>query len=284
MSEVRSFLGLASYYRRFKERFSRIAALLTQLTWKNVKFEWKEECEKSFQELKQRLVTAPVLTIPSGTGGFVIYSDASHKGLGCVLMQNGKVVAYASLQLKNYEKNYPTHDLELAAVIFPLKIWRHYLYGESCEIFTDHKSLKYFFTQKELNMRQRRWLELVKDYDCSINYHPGKANFVANALSRKPSSFSTTLLTTRKEIIRDLERMEIEVVMGHSEAYLASLSVQPTLVERIKFSQVDDPHLKKIMDEVRSGKKSEFSISEDGVLKFGSRLCVPNDPLIKRRF
>ena len=101
-------LGLASYYRRFVEGFSRIAAPLTQLTRKNVKFEWNEECEKSFQELKQRFVTAPVLTIPSGTGGFVIYSDASHKGLGCVLMQNGKVVAYASCQLKNYEKNYPT--------------------------------------------------------------------------------------------------------------------------------------------------------------------------------
>ena len=131
-------------------------------------------------------------------------------------------------------------------------------------------------------MRQRRWLELVKDYDCSINYHLGKANVVANAFSRKPSSFSAALLTTRKEIILDLERMEIKVVMGHFEAYLASLSVQLTLVERIKLSQVDDPHLKKIMDEVRSGNKSKFSISEDGALRFGSRLCVPNDPLIKK--
>ena len=131
-------------------------------------------------------------------------------------------------------------------------------------------------------MRQWRWLELVKDYDCSINYHPGKANVVADALSRKPSSFSVALLNTRNEIILDLERMEIEVVMGHSEAYLASLSVQPTLVEIIKLSQADDPYLKKIMDEVRSGKKSEFSISEDGALRFGSRLCVPNDSLIKK--
>ena len=113
-----------------------------------------------------------------------------------MLMQNGKVVAYASRQLKNYEKNYPTHDLELATVVFTLKIWRHYLYGERSEIFTDHKSLKYFFTQKELNMRQQRLLELVKDYDCSINYHPSKANVVADALSRKLSSFSAALLTT----------------------------------------------------------------------------------------
>ncbi|KAL4020622.1 hypothetical protein IC575_019403 [Cucumis melo] len=116
---------------------------------------------------------------------FVIYSDASKKGLSCVLMQQGKVVAYASRQLKSHEQNYPTHDLELAAVVFALKIWRHYLYGEKIQIFTDHKSLKYFFTQKELNMRQRRWLELVKDYDCEILYHPGKANVVADALSRK---------------------------------------------------------------------------------------------------
>ena len=122
VSEVKSFLGLASYYRRFVKGFSRIAAPLTQLTWKNVKFEWKEEREKSFQELKRRLVTTPVLTIPSSTGGFVIYSDASHKGLDCVLMQNGKVVAYASRQLKNYEKNYLTHDLDLVAVVFALKI------------------------------------------------------------------------------------------------------------------------------------------------------------------
>uniref|UniRef100_A0A2N9GE10 RNA-directed DNA polymerase n=1 Tax=Fagus sylvatica TaxID=28930 RepID=A0A2N9GE10_FAGSY len=281
VSEVRSFLGLAGYYRRFVEGFSRIAAPLTHLTRKNAKFEWKEECEKSFQELKQRLVTAPVLTIPSSSGGFVIYSDASHKGLGCVLMQHGRVVAYASRQLKNYEQNYPTHDLELAAVVFALKIWRHYLYGEKCEIYTDHKSLKYFFTQKELNMRQRRWLELIKDYDCSINYHPGKANVVADALSRKSSGFSAALLTTQKEIINDLERMGIEVVMGHSGAYLASLSVQPTLIERIKLLQSGDSQLVKIMDEVRSGKKPMFNISDDGVLKFGNRLCVPNDPSIK---
>ena len=170
-----------------------------------------------------------------------------------MLMQNDKVVAYASCQLKNNKKNYPTHDLELAVVVSALKIWRHYLYGERYEIFTNHKSLKYFFTQ-ELNMRHQRWLELVKDYDCSINYYPGKANVVVNALSRKLSA----LLTTLKEIILALEWMEIENVIGQSEAYLVGLNVQPTLVERIKLSQANDSHLKKIMDEVRSGKKSKF--------------------------
>ena len=112
-----------------------------------------------------------------------MYSDASKRGLGCVLMQHGKVITYASRQLKEYERNYPTHDLELAAVVFALKIWRHSLYGERTQIFTDHRSIKYFFTQKELNMRQCRWLELVKDYDVEILYHPGKVNVVADALS-----------------------------------------------------------------------------------------------------
>ncbi|KAL0537094.1 hypothetical protein IC582_026064 [Cucumis melo] len=156
VSEVRSFLGLAGYYRRFVENFSRIATPLTQLTRKGAPFVWSKACEDSFQNLKQKLVTAPVLTVPDGSGSFLIYSDASKKGLGCVLMQQGKVVVYASRQLKSHEQNYPTHDLELATMVFALKIWRHYLYGEKIQIFTDHKSLKYFFTQKELNMRQRR--------------------------------------------------------------------------------------------------------------------------------
>ena len=211
VSEVRSFLGLARYYRRFVEGFSKIASPLTQLTRKDVKFKWTDSCEGSFQELKKRLTSALVLSIPTGGGGFVIYSDASKNGLGCVLMQNGKVIAYASRQLKEYEKNYPTHDLELAAVVFALKIWRHYLYGERCEIFTDHKSLKYFFTQKELNMRQRRWLELVKDYDCAINYHPGKANSVADALSRKSYGELYRISAIPKPILLDLQRLGIEI-------------------------------------------------------------------------
>ena len=130
-------------------------------------------------------MTAPVLTLPDIHRDFVIYCDASRQRLGCVLMQDGKVVAYASRQLRSHEQNYPTHDLELAAVVHAHKIWRHYLIGNKCEIFTDHKSLKYIFTQPDLNLRQRRWLELVKDYNLEIHYHPGKANVVADALSRK---------------------------------------------------------------------------------------------------
>nr|GFC85039.1 putative reverse transcriptase domain-containing protein [Tanacetum cinerariifolium] len=116
---------------------------------------------------------------------FIVYCDASNKGLGAVLMQREKVISYASRQLKIHEKNYTTHDLELGAVVFALKIWRHYLYGTKCIVFTDHKSLQHILDRKELNMRQHRWLELLSDYDCEIHYHPGKANVVADALSRK---------------------------------------------------------------------------------------------------
>ena len=114
-----------------------------------------------------------------------MYYDASNDGLGCVLMQSERVVAYGSRQLKNHEHNYPTHDLELAAIVFSLKIWRHYLYGEQFELFSDHKSLKYIFTQRDLKMRQHRWMEYLEDYDFTFHYHPGKVNVVADALSRK---------------------------------------------------------------------------------------------------
>ncbi|GJR38616.1 putative nucleotidyltransferase, ribonuclease H [Tanacetum coccineum] len=251
VTEVRSFLGLAGYYRRFVEGFSLLALPLTKLMRKGEKFVWNEEREKSFEELKRRLVSSPILTLPSGTGGYQIYSDASKKGLGCVLMQHGKVIAYASRQLKPYEENYPTHDLELAAVVFALKIWRHYLYGETCDIFTDHKSLKYIFTQKELNMRQRRWLELLKDYEANIHYHPGKANVVANALSRKNSG-TMACLKIQPEIIKDLELMEVELVVRGSEGYIASLKIEPNLILRIKEAQKEDGELWSVVQNMKN--------------------------------
>nr|GEZ86218.1 putative reverse transcriptase domain-containing protein [Tanacetum cinerariifolium] len=153
-TEIRQFLGLAGYYRRFIEGFSKIAKPMTKLTQRKVKFEWGDKQEAAFQLLKQKLCSAPILALPEGNEDFIAYCDASNKGLGAVLMQREKVISYASRQLKIHEKNYTTHDLELGAV-------------------------------KELNMRQRRWLELLSDYDCEIRYHPGKANVVANALSRK---------------------------------------------------------------------------------------------------
>ncbi|KAL0537135.1 hypothetical protein IC582_026105 [Cucumis melo] len=248
VSEVRSFLGLAGYYQRFVENFSRIATPLTQLTRKGAPFVWSKACEDSFQNLKQKLVTAPVLTVPDGSASFVIYSDASKKGLGCVLMQQGKVVAYASRQLKSHEQNYPTHDLELAAV--------------------------------ELNMRQRRWLELVEDYDCEILYHPGKANVVADALSRKVSH-SAALITRQAPLHRDLERAEIAVSVGAVTIQLAQLTVQPTLRQMIIDAQSNDPYLVEKRGLAEAGQAVEFSISSDGGLLFERRLCVPSDSAVK---
>ncbi|GJW43336.1 putative reverse transcriptase domain-containing protein [Tanacetum coccineum] len=158
---------------------------MTKLTQKKVKFVWGDKEEAIFQLLKQKLCSAPILALPEGSEDFIAYCDASKKGLGAVLMQREKVIAYASRQLKIHEKNYTTHDLELGAVVFALKIWRHYLYGTKCMVFTDHKILQHILNQKELNLRQRRWLELLSDYDYEIRYHPGKANVVADALSRK---------------------------------------------------------------------------------------------------
>ncbi|XP_073066032.1 uncharacterized protein [Primulina eburnea] len=248
VTEIRSFLGLAGYYRKFVERFSSIAIPLTKITQKNSKFQWNEECEQSFETLKKKLASTPVLVLPTEGKDFTIYSDASKRGLGCVLMQDGRVIAYASRQLKPYEQNYPTHDLELAAVVFALKIWRHYLYGAKCEIFTDHQSLKYLFTQKELNMRQRRWIELLKDYDLTISYHPGKANKVADALSRK----------------------------NISKVILASLSAQPCLRETIKISQDRDPTLVKLKQQAKEGKSSDLQTDDKGVVWMKGRLCVPD--------
>ncbi|GJZ53934.1 putative reverse transcriptase domain-containing protein [Tanacetum coccineum] len=183
-TEIRQFLGLAGYYQRFIEGFLKIAKSMTKLTQKGIKFDWGEKEENAFQLIKQKLCSAPILALPEGSEDFVVYCDASHKGLGVVLMQREKVIAYASRQLKFYEKNYTTHDLELGSVVFALKTWRHYLYGTKCTVLIDHKSLQHIIDQKELNMRQRRWLELLSDYNCDIRYHPGKANIVANALSQ----------------------------------------------------------------------------------------------------
>nr|KYP54680.1 Retrovirus-related Pol polyprotein from transposon 17.6 [Cajanus cajan] len=178
---TRSFVGLVGYYQRFIEGFSRIIMPLTQLTQKDQPFVWRDACEKSFQELKRRLTTSPILVLPDTGEHFDVFCDASYQGLGCVLMQGGRVVSYASRQLKTHEKNYPTHDLELTVVVFALKSWRHYLYGARFSVFSDHKSLKYLFDQKELNMRQKRWMEFLKD-DFQLMYHPGKAKVVADAL------------------------------------------------------------------------------------------------------
>jgi hypothetical protein len=152
--DIRYFLGLAGYYRRFIEGFSKISKPMMELLAKGNTFEWTPRRETSFQELKKRLTMAPVLTMPNMEKLFSIYYDASGQGLGCVLMQDGHVVAYASSQLRKYEEKYPTHNMELAAVIHALKICWHYIIGKRCEVYSDHKSLKYIFTLPDLNLRQ----------------------------------------------------------------------------------------------------------------------------------
>ncbi|KAA3490754.1 DNA/RNA polymerases superfamily protein [Gossypium australe] len=269
VAEIRSFLGLAGYYRRFVEGFSLIAAPLTKLLRKGVPFVWTEKQQESFDRLRRILTEAPVLVQPEAGKLFTVYCDASHTGLGCVLMQEGKVVAYASRQLRPHELNYPTHDLELAAVVFALKIWRHYLYGEKSIVYTDHKSLRYLLTQKDLNLRQRRWIELLKDYDCSIEYHPGKANVVADALSRK--------------VVTDLRAMFARLSLYDDGSLLAELQVKPTWIEEIKDKQLVDEGLNAKRMQVQDGGLEEYNLSSDGVLCFQGRACMPKDGELRQK-
>ncbi|KAG8481233.1 hypothetical protein CXB51_025993 [Gossypium anomalum] len=219
VTEVRSFLGLAGYYRQFVNGFSIVAAPMTRLLRKNVKFEWTEECQQSFEELKKLLTEAPVLVQPN--------------------------------QLKPHERNYPTHDLELAAVVFALKIWRHYLYGEKCRVYTDHKSLKYLMSQKDLNLRQRRWLELLKDYELVIDYHPGKANVVADALSRK--------------LLFALRAMNTQLKMSDDSSILAEIRARPMFLQEISEAQKYDQDLLAKRRQCEADTGSDFRIGSDGL-------------------
>jgi hypothetical protein len=194
------FSRIGGILRRFIKDFSKIAKPMMKLLEKNKAFEWTPECQASFEELWKRVISAPVLVLLDLTKKFDIYCDASHRGLGCVLMQEGQVVCYASCQLRKHEENYPTDDLELAAVVHALKIWRHNLIGHRCEIYSDHKSLKCIFTQNDLNLQQCHWLELIKDYDIGINYHLGKANVVGDALSCKKYCNATFARRMRPEL------------------------------------------------------------------------------------
>nr|GEW45072.1 retrotransposon protein, putative, Ty3-gypsy subclass [Tanacetum cinerariifolium] len=221
VTEVRSFLGLVGYYRRFVEGFSHLALPLTKLMRKCEKFVWNEEREKSFEELKKRLVSSPILTLSSGFGGFQIYSDASKKGIGCVLMQHGK----------------------------------------------------------ELNMRQRRWLELLKDYDTNIQYQPEKANVVADTLSRKSGMLAN--LQIEPEIIKDLERINIELCIQGTKGYWASLKIEPNLILRIKEAQKEDAELWAVFQKSEEDEQTKFWVDDDGVMWFGDQLYVPSDPTLR---
>ncbi|WVZ52210.1 hypothetical protein U9M48_003292 [Paspalum notatum var. saurae] len=269
VTEIRSFLCLAGYYRHFIKDFSKIAKPMTA-----------SKCEEAFGTLKKLLTSAPILAQPNITNPFDVYCDASGSGLGCVLMQEGRVIAYASCQLRKHEVNYPTHDLELLAVVYALKKWRHYLLGNTCHIYTDHKSLKYIFTQPELNMRQRRWLELIKDYDLEVHYHPGKANVVADALSRKAHcNFIEARLTVRV-LCCEIGDIEMPIVL---EAELYNLVLEPTTKDQIIAAQKQDKGMVQIRDEIDDKKKACFKLDEEGVLWFKNRLVVPKDMELRKQ-
>jgi hypothetical protein len=267
--EVRSFLGMAGYYRRFIPDFSKVAKPIIELLKNQIKFIWSLECEKAFRILKKSLTTAPVLAQPDIGKPFDVYCDAFGIGLGCVLMQEGRVIAYASRQLKRHEEHYPTHDLELAVVAHALKIWRQQV------MTTDHKSLKYIFTQSELNMRQRRWLELIKDYDLEVHYHPRKANVVADALSRKNHCNCMTMKPMDHSLCYELEKLNIEIVQ---QGQLTSVTVESTIKDQIISAQRKNSGIAHIKEKVRTGQQTDFSIDDTDVLWFKNRLVVPKVP------
>jgi ribonuclease HI len=220
---------------------------MTELLKKGVKFSWDEKCEEAFHTLRAHLTTAPVLAQLDPFRPFDVYCDASSTGLGCVLMQDNRVIAYASRSLRTHEQNYPTHDLELAAVIHALQLWRHHLMGTKCNIYTDHKSLKYIFTQADLNRRQRCWLELIKDYDLEVHYHPSKANVVADALSRKSHCHCLSVEVFSNTLCWEMRKHNLEIVPQGS---LNHIAVEPILQDSIVMAQQHDKGVKMIKQQL----------------------------------
>jgi hypothetical protein len=255
---------------------------MTELLKKEVKYRWDDKCDEAFHTLRKLLTTAPVLAQPDNIQPFDVYCDASGTGLGCVLMQNDRVIAYASRALRNHEQNYPTHDLELAGVVHALKIWRHHLMGAKCNIYTDHKSLKYIFTQADFNMSQRRWLELIKDYDLEVYYHPGKANVVADALSRKAYYHCLTAATFSDTLCNQMRKLNLEIIPQGS---LNLLSIESTLRDKIIMSQLHDEGIRIIKLRLSQGeaKYKCFRIDHHGVLWFNNHIVVPKDHQLRKQ-
>jgi hypothetical protein len=201
--------------------------------------------------------------MPDIEKSFSIYCDASGQGLGCVLMQDGHVAVYASRQLRKHEVHYLTHDLELATVVHTIKIWRHYLMGKRCELYRDHKSLKYIFTQSNLNFRQRRWLELIKDYDLGINYLPGKANVVADALSHKSHVSQLVVDSMPFELCEEFDKLNLRII---SNMKVVEMEDGSSLLQEIHRGQVDDEKIQEIKRNIKKEKSPSFLKDEQGVL------------------
>jgi hypothetical protein len=279
--QIHNFLGLVGYYRRFIPDFSRIAKHMTELLNKGVKFVWSEDCEKAFYTLRQHLTTATVLVQSDNSKPFEVFCDALGTGLSCVLMQENRVIAYVSRSLRPHEVNYPTRDLELAAVLHAHKIWRHYLMGNRCNIFTDHKSLKYIFTQSDLNMRQRKWLELIKDYDLEVHYHPRKANVVADALSRKVHCNFSTVESYSETLCEDLRKLRLEIV---EQGNLNAISIESNLYDRIVLAQLNYEGVQLVKQNLaeEDPKYSCFHKDSKDVVWFEQHLVVPADPELQK--
>ncbi|WVZ81000.1 hypothetical protein U9M48_028428 [Paspalum notatum var. saurae] len=253
VTEIQSFLDLAGRYHHFIKDFSKTAKPMTSLTKRNA-------------NLKKSLTTAPVLAQPDVAKPFDVYCDASGNGLGYALIK--------------HEANYPTQDLELAAVVHALKIWRHYLLGNTCHICTNHKSLKYILTQPKLNMRQRRWLELIKDYDLEIHYHPGKANVVADALSRRAHCNVIEARPTVRVLCCEIDEVELPT---EQLAELYNLIIEPTIKEQIITAQKQDKGMSFIHEGMDEKKRACFTLDDQDVLWFKNRLVVPKDMELRKR-
>jgi hypothetical protein len=195
-------------------------------------------------------------------------------------MQDGHVVAYASRQLRKHETYYLTHDLELATVVHALKIWRHCLMGKRCELYTDHNSLKYIFTQSNLNLRQRRWLELIKDYDIETNYHPGKANVVADVLSQRSHLSQLVVDSMPFELCEEFDMLNLRIV---ANTKAMEKKVGSSLLQEIQRGQLEDEKVQEIKRNIKEEKSSGFLEDDEGVLWYKGRICVPNIKELKEK-
>jgi hypothetical protein len=257
VTEISSFMGLACYYRIFIEGFSNIAHPVTYLQKKGVKFQWTLDCEKSFQHLKKLLTSAPVLRIADPNEDFIVCTEAFKEGLGGVLSQNGFVICYESRKLKEHERHYATHDLELVAIVHSLRKWRHYLMGKRFELRTNHNGLKYLFDQPTLNSIQRRWLEFLSEYDFDIKHIKGKENRVVDALNRRVHELHATTISMYQSYLKD------------------------RIIEAAKL----DLQYKELVEKLQQGnlqqKIEEYKLDNDEILMYRGKIYVPNSQELK---
>jgi hypothetical protein len=256
--EVRSFMGLVGYYKRFIACFSRISHLITSLQRKEKKFQWTEECERSFQQLKKRLTSDPILRIADPNEDFIVCTNECKEGLGGVLNQNGFFVCYESRNLKENERHYATHDLELEAIVLhALNKWRHYLMGNRFELRIDHNGLKYLFDQPTLNARQSKWLEFLSEYDFDIKHIKGKENKVANALSRRVHELHATTISMYQTDVKG-------IILEAAKSDLQYMELVTKLQQGKMQQKIED-----------------YELGIDGIILYKNIVYVPNSPELR---